>query len=156
MQFASIGNIKKAPMVNVQSPPKKSVKPWKPKLVKSLVANKKELENVIANPSNKKVFIIDARSKEEYFNRRDMGGNYQYPDINAIHISWDKFIGENGRPNFKIKSRLVELGIKLNSRVIIITQQGLRSAAVTASLTLMGFTNVGNFTGGYKLLFPRR
>ncbi|MCB0391891.1 MAG: hypothetical protein KDD58_11405 [Bdellovibrionales bacterium] len=152
VQFAGLSYFQKAPMTNEQSPPKKNAKMWKPNLVSSLISTKEEIRKAMAPASLKgKVYLIDVRSQREYFQKTD-GGSF---DINAINIPWEKFISEVGRPNFKIKKELSSFGVSATDRIITISNQGIRSGAVAAALTLMGYSNVGNYNGGYQMLFKK-
>lgn len=154
VQFASHNYFKKIPLTSKETPPKTNVPVWKPQFIESLLVDVKEVKQIISNPQSLKeqVFIIDVRTEKEFF-RRQGDLSYEFPDINAIHIPWTQFITEYGRPNFKIKNDLKDLGIFISSRVIVISHQGLRSGAVAAALTSMGYTNVSNFAGGYQQLF---
>lgn len=157
VQFSAMNHFKNLPMTNKDNVPKPNVPVWKPKVLESLIANVDEVKQTVSRPHSLKepIFLIDVRSEKEYF-RRQADLDYEYPDINAIQIPWTQFITKQGRPNFKVKEILTDLGITPKSRMIIISNQGLRSGAVTASLTSMGYNNVGNFTGGYQLLFKKQ
>ncbi|MCB9024678.1 MAG: hypothetical protein H6625_00035 [Bdellovibrionaceae bacterium] len=156
VQFSAMNHFKILPMTNKENAPRPNVPVWKPHFITSLLANVDEVKKVVSQPQSLKerVFLIDVRSEKEYF-RRQADLDYEYPDINAIHIPWTQFINKQGRPDFKIIESLKDLGVLRHSRMIIISNQGLRSGAVTAALTSMGYTNVGNFTGGYQQLFPK-
>ncbi|MCB0356642.1 MAG: hypothetical protein KDD40_06525, partial [Bdellovibrionales bacterium] len=156
VQFVALNYFKKLPMTAQESPPKANAKMWKPHLVQTLFATKEEIK-IAMTPArtHKKTYLIDVRSEKEYFHR-STNGDYDYPDLNAIHIPWNKFLTNEGRPNFSILKDLTNFGVQKNDRIITISQQGVRSAAVTAALTSMGYTNVGNFNGGYQLLFPQK
>lgn len=163
VQFASLKHFPKFPMTNAESPPKKNEKVWKPNLVKSLIVEKEEIRDFINHPMRfetmrsktvqSKKYIIDVRSSKEYFDRRKNNGDYKYPDINAIHIPWESFFTGEGRPDLQIRQQLLDLGITTESRIIVISNEGVRSGAVSAALYLMGFVNTGNFAGGYKWFF---
>jgi thiosulfate/3-mercaptopyruvate sulfurtransferase len=152
VQFASLDHFANIKHVTQETPPLKSVKTWVPKFRTGLLVEKAELENAIKNPIKNKVHLIDVRSAKEFFSKK--GDAYEYPNINAIQIPWDKFFTSDGRPNLEMSSELLEMGIQKEDRIILISQIGLRSGAVAASLNLMGFKRVGNFSGGYNLLSP--
>ena len=157
VQFAALNHFKNLPMTQKESPPKTSSPMWKPHLVDSLLVDVGQVKKVVSHPQElgEQVFIIDVRTEKEYF-QRQKGLNYKYPDINAIHIPWTEFIDEQGRPNLAMKESLKELGVFVSSRIIVISQRGVRSGAVTAALTLMGYTRAANFAGGYQQLFSDR
>ena len=156
VQFASIQNFETR-MSNSPTPPPKNAKSWKVKRVRQLGMNPEDLSEVLSQPATeraargKKAWIIDVRTEREYFNRKGRG----YPDVNALHIPWTEFLTDKGRPNWRIKTRLLEYGISPNHTIVLISESGLRSAAATASLLSLGFGGATNAFGGYTQLFRK-
>jgi len=156
VQYADIKYFMKIPR-SKELITRKNTTMWKPNIKTSLQATTKELRSIITQPKEHlRTYIIDVRSKKEYFNKATFGGNYEFPDINAIHIEWKQFLTQLGRPNTEIKKQIIQLGIGLNDRIIFISKQGLRSAAATAALYSLGFKNVANYSGGYRELFMQK
>ena len=96
-----------------------------------------------------KTHLIDVRSSKEYMKKRGLGLSYVYPNINAINIEWKEFFDQSGRPNFDLKERLLSIGIGPNDRVLLLSNQGRRSAAATVSLLSLGYRKAANVSGGY-------
>lgn len=134
----------------VRTPPKANAADWAVQPKGSMLAQKEEVKNAVLKPQTgaNKVHLIDVRSKTEYFEKRGIGQGYSLPDMGAIHIEWREFLTAEGRPNLAIKNELNGIGISKDSRIVVISNQGLRSTAVAYLLTAMGFTNVATFSDG--------
>ena len=155
IQFADISyfDFKLTNTINPE-PPQKNKPIWKPDYHPSILAVKGEIRKAtmdLPTSRNEKVFLLDVRSKKEYFSKRSFGGDYG-PDLQAIHIEWKEFLTPQGRPNLEMKARLRAIGMGPESRIIAISNRGVRSAAVAMVLTTMGFDNAANYAGGFKEL----
>lgn len=152
VQTASIDYFKKQ-LTTTESPQLKNQKNWLQPKKKSLLVTENELKSFVTKPTlGNGAFIIDVRSEKEYFEKDKNSEKYKYPGLNEVNIPWPHFITEMGRPNFKIQKQLIDLGVSRDRRIIVISNSGLRSAAVTAVLFSLGFKNVGNFNSGYQSL----
>lgn len=155
VQTAHISMFDKA-LTNVENAPLPNAPRWEPELRDSVNISKEEfLDALISRTKGQKVHVIDARSKEEYFNKKGFGQGYDTPDMQALNIEWKEFYNENGRINPAIRDQLVGVGVQPDHLVITISNQGVRSAAVTYALLSMGYSRATNYTGGYTELRSR-
>jgi thiosulfate/3-mercaptopyruvate sulfurtransferase len=131
-------------------PPVLNEKDWPVNVRASMVATKEEVKAAVTSTAMgaDKIYLIDVRSKAEYFAKRGVGQGYTSPDVGAIHIEWTEFFTSDGRPNLKIKQELQGIGINESNRVIVLSNQGLRSGAVSYALVTMGYFKTGNFVDG--------
>ncbi len=137
----------------INPPPKNSQPIWKPKVADKLLADKKELLSVGTSAAHSRFHILDVRTEKEYLERDSAGGGvYVLPDLRAVNIPWTEFFTAGGRPNMNVIGRLKGIQIDPNDRVIVISNRGVRSGAVTFALTSMGYKNVGNYAGGWTEL----
>ncbi len=136
---------------------------WKPTPVDSLLVTRQELLTVINSggvyrpipPPGKteavKIYkIIDVRSPREYVGKEGLALVSPIPNMEAINIDWKEFFTRDGLPNHEIGERLRQVGIAPENRVIVISEHGLRSSAVTLALSEMGYGDVGNSAGGLR------
>lgn len=138
----------KAPLTTKSSEPRPSAPYWQPQLSPSVLATKAELLKAITKqgaPEPEKIHLIDVRSQKEYFRKEGFGLDYAEPDLQAINIEWREFFDSYGRPNPSIKERLIGVGIKPSDRVIVISNQGVRAAAVTMALLSLGYDRAANY-----------
>lgn len=136
---------------NLLNSPKPNVLPWEAEIRHSLVASRDEIKSAASSKHDDKVHIIDVRSKDEYFNKNSKL-QYQMPDLRAIHIEWKEFYTNDGRPNQDIRKQLESVNISRNDRILVISNRGLRSAAATYALLVLGFSKAANYDGGYEEL----
>ncbi|MCB0362788.1 MAG: hypothetical protein KDD35_08700 [Bdellovibrionales bacterium] len=135
-------------MTNVESAPKKNAENWEPNIRYSIDASKDEVI-AAARSGDSTVHLIDVRSSKEYFHKAGDGLNYSLPDLRAVNIEWREFFQSDGRPQFQMRDKLRAINIQLNDRIIVLSQKGVRSAAVTMALLSMGFKHAANYSGGY-------
>lgn len=136
---------------------------WKPVVQESVWVKRDELSTILgAKPGGyfKSGFkkpelgghgpvIIDVRSESEFLSK-----NLDF-DIATINIEWKEFFTKLGRPDPAIVAKLKAVGITPDRRIVLISNQGVRSAAVTMALLDLGFMNAGNYAGGYAELGGR-
>lgn len=140
-------------MTNVENPPLPNVPRWVPDLREGVNISRDEFLGALASRTKgQKVHVIDARTKAEYFNKKGFGEAYSTPDLQAINIEWKEFFTPDGRVNQSMRDQLVGVGVQPGDVVIAISNQGLRSGAVTYALLSLGFTRATNYTGGYTEL----
>lgn len=136
---------------NLLPPPRPNAEPWEPVLRPTIMAQKNEVIRVATSKSNNREHILDVRSKEEYFSKNRQL-EYEQPDLRAVHIEWKEFFTVDGRPNRGIRDQLRAINIEPNDRVIVISNNGVRSGAVTFALLSLGYKNAANYAGGYSEL----
>ena len=133
-------------------------KVWKPQRKESIWVRRAELKERISKgqgsyfshtskktkkfDAQKAMIVIDVRSSKEY--------QKSSLDLGAIHIEWTEFFDEDGRPKSEMKKKLQSVGITKDKRIVVISNQGLRSAAVTMALLDLGFVKAGNYAIGYQ------
>jgi len=139
VQVASIDQFRLG-LTNAEPAQRPNAERWTIDLAKNFVADRKDVLKTKSNGT----FIIDVRTRAEYFKVKS--------DLASIHIPWVEFYNSKGRPDLEIKKRLESIGIGSKDRIIVISNQGLRSGAVAFALLSLGFQNVANATGGYKEL----
>lgn len=151
VQAADINQIQ-APKTNIFGPPRENAPFWQPEPVQRLLASKEEVLKAARLKKPSRIHIIDARSSAEAMQKQTVRGNYVTPDLGAINIEWKEFFNSRGRPSLDMRRKLQDIGISPKDRIIVISNHGLRSAAVTYALTMIGFENVGNHSGGWVSL----
>lgn len=139
--YREMNTVKEAPM-----PQNKAY--WKPDVVESLYV---ELQEFKAQTSLKQsgVVILDVRPAEEFALRNFS----QIKNVKSavVNIPWQDFFGDKGLPRKEVEVVLAQKGLTKNSRILVVSNHGVRSGAVTYALTTLGFTGVSNFAGGYEL-----
>lgn len=150
----------KSGMNNANPPPRPNQPEWEAKKFEELEATRDEVLKIATSKlqegDRQKEYIIDVRSKKEYFHKAGLGEGYTTPDLRAIHIPWEQFYTADGRPNGEMKNQLLALGIQPSDRLITISHHGVRSGAAAFALLKMGFSNVGNYTGGFQELLSSK
>jgi thiosulfate/3-mercaptopyruvate sulfurtransferase len=131
---------------NLSPPPRENKPIWKPAPHESIIVSKDEFLETRHDPSIVKV--IDVRTPLEFSNKK-MSLAAKYPEMHAINISWTQFFTIKGRPNAAVRKTLADAHIGLHDRILLISNQGVRSGAVTYALLALGFKNAANYTGGY-------
>lgn len=133
---------------------------WKPKLERSVTTTRSQFEKLLktkapkyfshadSNVSHSKLIaaasdvrVIDVREPQEYQKSTFSFG--------AINISWKEFLNTDGRPEKRVVEKLKSVGIYQHQKIILISNQGVRSAAVTMALLDLGFLSASNYAGGY-------
>jgi 3-mercaptopyruvate sulfurtransferase SseA len=132
--------------------PNENVAAWEPQPDPTFIVDKKELSTAMKNPAN--YSIIDVRNVDEYLGKHPESP--VRPDIGALNVPWTEFIDGNGLPNKSIARKLTSIGITPTKRVVLISDEGVRSALATQVLRELGYNKAGNFAGGFQELFPSR
>ena len=65
------------------------------------------------------------------------------------HIEWIKFFNADGSIKAEIKSELQKMEWQDQDNIVVVSEDGVSSAAVTFALKEIGFTEAENFSGGY-------
>lgn len=162
VQFSDLDSMKFRLSNLPEENPLKSVAPWKPEIDESLNAPRAELLFVI---NQKGVFepvvfkagqpatlyrIIDVRSAANYLGREGIGAERSIPNMEAINIPWREFFAPTLRPRPEIASKLKDVGVLPEHRIIVLDEDGVASGAVAMALRSLGFLNTANFSGGLR------
>lgn len=158
VQVASIKEFKVThPVDSNQLHPNKPI--WTPELRTQILSDKAEVFKLatakVSESGKPPGFIIDVRSRREYFAKRGLGEGYKTPELRALHVPWTEFYADDGRPNLAIREKLRGIGIDLHDRIVVISEQGVRSGAVTFSLLSLGFSKAANYDGGWNELLDQ-
>lgn len=153
IQVANIDNFRSG-LTNAEPPARQNQKPWAPKVNSKLIALRPEVLAVATQKvgQKKEVYLLDVRSRKEFFLKRGLGEGYVTPNIGATHIPWDEFYLHDGRVDIAMRRQLEAIGIDPSDRILIISNHGVRSSAVSFALISLGYKNVGNYLGGYDEL----
>lgn len=140
---------------------------WTPQLNESLVISWAELRSKIEGTSypqtkarrkalgavplpvkDENYVVIDVRSKEEFsidnLNKRTPRA------FRFENIDWREFYTENMDPNPAMVKLLNDKGITQMTEVILISNHGVRSGAVTWALQKLGYKKARNYAAGYE------
>lgn len=147
-------------MNNAEPAPRPNQKPWEPKVCVSCEASQNEVLKAITQRKNRDgksvIHLIDVRDKKEYFSRSGFGQSYKSIETGAIHIPWTQFYNSEGRVRPEMREQLLALGWSLNDRLIVMSEKGVRSGAVSFALSKLGFRDVANFTKGVSSLAQKK
>lgn len=134
--------------MNPKEPPMVQNKPyWKPSVVETLTLDFKDFKTQ-ALKGEADTVIIDVRSSQE-FGLRNLS---QVKEVKTpvLNIDWKEFFGEKGLPSKKVERLLNEKGLNKETKILLISNHGVRSGAVTYALNYLGYNKVTNFAGGYE------
>lgn len=160
VQFADLESFKVRMTNAVEADALPAAPVWKPEVVESLNVTRAEVQFAL----NKKATvtpqaftagsapvlykILDVRAGKDYLGHVGLGAAAPIPNMDAINIPWQEFFTKDLRPDAAIKQKLIAVGVKPDQRIIVLDQTGVSSAAVTMALRGLGFTRVGNYSGG--------
>lgn len=138
--YREMNTTKEAPLV--QNKPY-----WKPDVADSLMLDFKEFKKLTEVVDGTTV-ILDVRSPEE-FALRNLS---QIPGVKGgvLNMDWRDFFDERGLPNKKAELFLAGRSFNKDTRIISISNHGVRSGAVTYALQFLGYKKAQNFSGGYE------
>ncbi|MGZ3771718.1 MAG: sulfurtransferase [Bdellovibrio sp.] len=133
--------------VTKEAPPVENKPYWKPQVQESLLSSLKDFQNQIKKPDAETV-ILDVRSAQEFALPNSLLKNSK---IAIKNIEWKEFFSDKGLPDLnKVIQKLSADGISKATRVIVISNHGVRSAAVVYALNYLGYGKASNFAGGYE------
>lgn len=92
--------------------------------------------------------IIDVRSEKDFLKQpapRELVG-YN----NALNVPWAQFFDSSGKSRSNIKNKLNSLGILDDQKIVVVSEDGISSAAVTMALLELGFNKASNLASGLK------
>lgn len=95
----------------------------------------------------KKIRFLDVRTPENYKKELLWSTAAKFE-----HRPWYEFFTPEGRVNTQMLSLLDSAGWKMDEEIIVISEDGVSSGAVTYALDQLGFNRAKNFSGGYELI----
>lgn len=132
---------------NREVPAVKNKPYWKPEVAEGLTVDLKTFKFDISQDL-KPVVVLDVRSSQEFALRNlSMEKSVKAPVIN---IEWREFFGAKGLPEKKIERLLYEKNIVKDSRILVLSNHGVRSGAVVYALNYLGYKKATNYAGGYE------
>ncbi|WP_246845050.1 sulfurtransferase [Bdellovibrio sp. NC01] len=100
------------------------------------------------NDAKGKVVILDVRSPQEF----GIQNLTQHKEVKApvVNLEWREFFNDKGMTNREVEKLLTNKNIGKDKIILVISNHGVRSAAVTYALRAMGYRQSVNFAGGYE------
>lgn len=120
---------------------------WKPEVAENLSVDFKEFKNLTESEA-KETVIVDVRSAQEFALRNLTQSKSVKSSV--INVEWKDFFDDRGLPNKKIETVLTSKGISKDTRVVFISNHGVRSGAATYVMQYLGYKKAQNFAGGYE------
>lgn len=148
----SLESLVKAKRNSDLPPPVDSKRPWKPQFQSNLRMDQKGLAKIIKLNKKEKsgYLVIDVLTDKEFYSgKSELWSKY---DLKFIHIPWTEFFDDQFKPNKDIFTKLVSVGFHPSKKIIVVSNKGQRSAAVTMALQKLGFVESANFHPGYEYL----
>lgn len=132
--------------VTKEAPPVENKPYWKPQVQEPLMVTFKVFKQLATNKDSG-IVLIDVRSSQEFELH-----NIPRKSIKArlINIEWKQFFDEKGLPDKQVETKLSALSIAKDSKIVVLSNHGVRSGAATYALTFLGYTKASNFAGGYE------
>lgn len=139
--FRQMNTVREAPAVQNKSY-------WKPQLNQIMDISLQDFKAEIQSKNSPSV-ILDVRSAGE-FGLRNFS---QFKNIQAavINMPWQDFFDEKGLPRKSLVETLAQKNLNHESRLLVVSQDGVQSGAVTYALHALGFKRASNFSGGYQV-----
>jgi thiosulfate/3-mercaptopyruvate sulfurtransferase len=172
LESLGIENVQLAPVSSFrekreENPPRPNKSFWTPVLNSSLEVSWNELrqkiEGVSYPPSRarrKALSSVPLPLKDENFVVLDVRPEEEVSLDNLTkrtprafrfeNISWKEFFTEELDPNPLVMKRLNESNISQQTEIMVISNHGVRSGAVTWVLQKLGYKKARNFAGGYE------
>lgn len=132
---------------NRDVPPVQNKPYWKPVVAEELTVDLKSFKAEVTQ-ADKAVVVLDVRSAQEFALRNISGSKSVKASV--VNMEWREFFGEKGLPVKTVERALYEKGISKDTKVLVISNHGVRSGAVVYALNYLGFKKVSNFAGGYE------
>lgn len=142
------------PRPNQEAAPLESKIIWKPVLDDSLLVNRQDfLKKAMAPKTDaQSPLVMDVRPASEYLGKTPQPFAKPIPDLAAINVPWSEFITNQGIARVEVKDQLQAIGITPEKEILVISNRGVESAAVTMVLRNLGYPKVANMAGGYSEL----
>lgn len=158
VQLSHIDSLNRA-WTKDEAPAREPKAVWKPDVQENLWIERKEFlaQAMTAETKRPNVKIFDVRSVDEYLGKlQTLPRGKLAPDLGAINIPWNEFFERDNSLRVQIQEQLSSIGITKDHEILVISNHGVRSAAVTFALQKMGYTKARNFMGGYRELLRGR
>ncbi len=134
--------------MNPKEPPMTQNKPyWKPEVMESLAVDVKDFKAQALN-GGEGTIILDVRSQQEFALRNV--SQTKGVQARVANIEWTEFFGDKGLPKKQVENILLERGISKDTKILLISNHGVRSGAAAYALDYLGYKKVSNFAGGYE------
>lgn len=100
--------------------------------------------NLVLPPS--KLVLLDVRSASEF-----AADNFikRSAKISVINKDWKDFFDKDGAPRKEVKAELTSLGLQQDTVILVMSEEGVTSGAVTYALSELGYKEPKNFAGGF-------
>lgn len=108
---------------------------------------------ILNYPSNIKMnIVLDVREESEVKQRPFL----LHQKERVLNISWKNFFNSDGTVNKAIVEILKKQNITSDTNIVVVSDQGKRSAAVTYALLTFNFAKTRNFSPGLNYFFSRQ
>lgn len=100
------------------------------------------------NEAKNKIIILDVRPSAEY----GINNLTKYKNVKApiAQLDWKEFFTAMNFPNKDVEKKLEAKGLTKDKVILVISNHGVRSGAVTFALRQLGYRQSVNFAGGYE------
>ena len=127
------------------NPPVENKPYWKPQVDETLFVEAKEFKALV-NDTKLQSVVLDVRSQSEF--QQENLTKSKKVTAKVANIEWKGFFADNGAPRSDLEGILQAKGITKDQVILIMSNHGVRSAAVTFVLREAGYKNARNFAGG--------
>lgn len=100
------------------------------------------------NDAKSKVIILDVRSSQEF----SLSNLSRSKEVKAplVNIEWREFFNDKDLPAKEVEKLLSDKGITKDKIIMVLSNHGVRSGAVTYALRALGYRQSVNYAGGYE------
>lgn len=139
------------PLTNAEAPPRESEIIWTPEIQEALSVDRTEAKRIIKAVRSREIgwVIIDVRTEDEYLGKAGINNKKNSPDIGAINIPWTEFFDDSGKVLPSVKEKMKAIEINEDKSILVLSNQGQRSAMVLLALRSLGYDKATHFPGGY-------
>ena len=127
------------------NPPVENKAYWKPLVDETLFIEARDFK---ALSTDEKVVILDVRALPEF--QQDNVLKKKGIKATVVNIDWKEFFQANGTAKSKLDAVLAAKNIEPDQVILVMSNHGVRSAAVTYALRGAGYKQVRNFAGGLE------
>lgn len=149
VRFANLETIH-WPSTQNEAPQRAEVPIWKPEEDTSLeISRTAALE--LLKKSQQEVWVLDVRPASDYLKDSDVFAPLGM-HVRVMNVPWTEFLNAKGEVPAGLREMLNGMGLNLNESILVLDEQGVKSAGVTLQLRDLGFSKATNWTGGYREL----
>jgi thiosulfate/3-mercaptopyruvate sulfurtransferase len=158
LKYLGVQNVQSAsieyfsiPLSSQEAPPRESEIIWRPEIQEDLAVDRSRVREILEEKRKNNPYwvILDVRSEDEYLGKDLKVLGKKSPEIGAINIPFQEFLDEDGFIKKEMKIRLEQIGVRPHQGILVLSNQGMRSAAVLMALRDLGFAKATHFPGGY-------